>query len=195
LMPVDSLKIKGRHNWSNCMAALALCQAIGLRFNKLLFGCKTYRGEPHRCELLATINDVQYFDDGKGTNVGATLAALQGLGKPTILIAGGDGKGQDFTPLAAAVAHHARAVLLIGRDAPAIRAAIQKAATQAEVLIEDCASLEAATHRAYELAQAGDAVILSPACASFDQFINYLHRSQVFASTVLSIEHQHGVAA
>ncbi len=188
LMPVDTLKIRGAHNWANALAALALCHAIGLRLNKALYGCKTYTGEAHRCELVATINSVEYYDDGKGTNVGATVAALSGMGKPVVLIAGGDGKGQDFAPLAPAVTKFARAVILIGRDGPAIKQAIARAAHDADVTVLDCESLSQATQRASELAQAGDAVMLSPACASFDQFKNYVHRSEVFVQSVEAVK-------
>jgi UDP-N-acetylmuramoylalanine--D-glutamate ligase len=188
LMPVDTLKIKGAHNWANALAALSLCHAIGLRLNKALYGCKTYSGEAHRFELIATINNIEYYDDGKGTNVGATVAALSGMGKPVVLIAGGDGKGQDFAPLATAVARYARAVVLIGRDGPTIKQAIARAAHDADVVIHECDSLSQATERASELAQAGDAVMLSPACASFDQFKNYVHRSQVFLQAVEALK-------
>eukprot|EP01034_Spumella_vulgaris_P039223 gene39222-48446_t len=133
LMPSDALQIRGLHNASNALAALALCRAIGLPFAPLLHGLREYRGEPHRVELVASINEVEYYDDSKGTNVGATVAALNGLGKSftganqrLLLIAGGDGKGQEFNPLAEPVSRYVRAVLLIGRDAPALRAALEQ---------------------------------------------------------------------
>ena len=187
LMPADALKIRGRHNAANALAALALCRAIGLPLAPLLHGLRDYAGEPHRVELVTTIDAVEYYDDSKGTNVGATVAALNGLGSSLggdsqrlILIAGGDGKGQDFAPLAEPVARYVRAVLLIGKDAASMRAAI----TPAGVVVEDCASLEQAVQRAAELAQEGDAVLLSPACASLDMFRNYGHRAQVFVDAV-----------
>jgi UDP-N-acetylmuramoylalanine--D-glutamate ligase len=190
LMPADALKIRGLHNAVNALAALSLCRAIGLPLAPLLHGLREYSGEPHRVELVSTIGGVEYYDDSKGTNVGATVAALNGLGSlqgghsnRLVLIAGGDGKGQDFKPLAEPVAKYARAVLLIGRDAGAIRAAVE----QPGVELIDCATLEEAVQRASELAQSGDAVLLSPACASLDMFRNYAHRAQVFVDTVREI--------
>ena len=190
LMPADALHIRGIHNASNALAALALCRACGLPLAPLLHGLREYAGEPHRVELVATIDGVDYYDDSKGTNVGATVAALQGLGKAfagadqqILLIAGGDGKGQDFSPLAQPVAAYARAVLLIGRDAPAVRAAIDATGVPAF----DLDDLPQAVRRAAGLARAGDAVLLSPACASLDMFTNYAHRAQVFVETVRDI--------
>ena len=190
LMPADALKIRGQHNASNALAALALCRAIGLPLAALLHGLRDYQGEPHRVELVTAINDVEYYDDSKGTNVGATAAALNGLGKSfagagqrLLLIAGGEGKGQDFTPLAEPVARYARAVLLIGRDAPALRSALAPSGVD----LIDCATLPLAVLKARDLAQAGDAVLLSPACASFDMFKNYGHRAEVFIDAVRDI--------
>ena len=188
LMPADALQIRGIHNASNALAALALCRAIGLPFAPLLHGLREYRGQPHRVELVGAINQVEYYDDSKGTNVGATVAALIGLGKAftgenqrLVLIAGGDGKGQDFAPLAEPVSRYVRAVLLIGRDGPQIRAALEESG----VTLVDCGTdLPLAVQRAAELAQPGDAVLLSPACASMDMFKNYAHRAQVFVDTV-----------
>jgi UDP-N-acetylmuramoylalanine--D-glutamate ligase len=195
LMPADALKIRGQHNAVNALAALALCRAIGLPLAPLLHGLRDYHGEPHRVELVTTIGGVEYYDDSKGTNVGATVAALSGLGasqggaaRQLVLIAGGDGKGQDFSPLAQAVAKYARAVLLIGKDAPQIRAAV----AQAGVELIDCPTLEAAVLRASELAHSGDAVLLSPACASFDMFSGYAHRAQVFVDAVKEIAMSRG---
>ncbi len=190
LMPVDALKIRGQHNAINALSALALCRAIGLPFAQLLHGLRDYHGEPHRVEHVMTIGGVDYYDDSKGTNVGATVAALNGLGASQdgasnhlVLIAGGDGKGQDFSPLADPVAKYARAVILIGKDADNIRAALQ--ATGVDMI--NCATLEEATQKAAELAQSGDAVLLSPACASLDMFKNYAHRAQVFVDEVREI--------
>ncbi len=189
LMPADALQIRGRHNAANALAALALCRAIGLPLAPLLHGLREYRGEPHRVELVANVGGIDYYDDSKGTNVGATVAALKGLGlmqggaSRLVLVAGGDGKGQDFAPLKDPVARFVRAVVLIGKDAPAIREALQ----QAGVELTDCDTLEAAVQRATELAQAGDAVLLSPACASLDMFKNYAHRAQVFVDAVREI--------
>lgn len=189
LMPADALHIRGTHNATNALAALALARAIGLPMAQLLHGLREYQGEPHRVELIATLNDVAYFDDSKGTNVGATVAAIRGLDQRVVLIAGGDGKGQDFSPLAAPVAQSARAVFLIGRDAPAIRAAL----ADAGVPLHDCATLEDAVQAAAKVAQPGDAVLLSPACASLDMFRNYAHRAEVFHDAVSALAAQAGV--
>ncbi|PKB23718.1 UDP-N-acetylmuramoyl-L-alanine--D-glutamate ligase [Janthinobacterium sp. 64] len=195
LMPADALKIRGQHNASNALAALALCRAIGLPFAPLLHGLREYQGEPHRVELITAVGDVEYYDDSKGTNVGATVAALFGLGKAfggaeqrLVLIAGGDGKGQDFSPLAEPVSRYVRAVVLIGRDAPALRAALEPAGVD----IVDCSTLPEAVKRASGLALAGDAVLLSPACASLDMFKNYAHRAQVFVDAVRDIALENG---
>ncbi|MEC5215844.1 UDP-N-acetylmuramoylalanine--D-glutamate ligase [Actimicrobium sp. GrIS 1.19] len=183
LMPSDALKIRGQHNAVNTLAALALCRAIGLPLAPLLHGLRDYHGEPHRVELIATIGEVAWYDDSKGTNVGATVAALKGLGQELhgklVLIAGGEGKGQDFSPLAAPVARHVRTVLLIGKDAAVLRAALD-----GDVALIDCDSLEQAVERAAAIAQPGDAVLLSPACASFDMFTSYVHRAAVFGDAV-----------
>ncbi|MBS1170011.1 MAG: UDP-N-acetylmuramoyl-L-alanine--D-glutamate ligase [Burkholderiaceae bacterium] len=196
LMPAEALKIRGRHNASNALAALALCRAIGLPFASLLHGLREYRGEPHRVEPVQNIGGVEYFDDSKGTNVGATVAALQGLGagserRRLVLIAGGDGKGQDFSPLAKPVAEYVHTVLLIGKDAPAIRAALQGSG----VALFDCSTLEEAVARAAEVVQPGDNVLLSPACASMDMFRNYAHRAQVFVDAVREIALARGEVA
>jgi UDP-N-acetylmuramoylalanine--D-glutamate ligase len=190
LMPADALHIRGLHNASNALAALALCRACGLPLAPLLHGLREYQGEPHRVQLIAGIDGVDYYDDSKGTNVGATVAALEGLGKSfgeadrqIVLIAGGDGKGQDFAPLAGPCSRYVRAVLLIGRDAPALKAAIEPSG----VPCFDLASLPEATRRAAGLAKSGDVVLLSPACASLDMFTNYAHRAQVFVDAVREI--------
>jgi UDP-N-acetylmuramoylalanine--D-glutamate ligase len=195
LMPADALRIRGLHNASNALAALALCRAVGLPLAPLLHGLREYQGEPHRVELVASIDNVDYYDDSKGTNVGATVAALEGLGKSfagadqqILLIAGGDGKGQDFTPLAGPCSRYVRAVLLIGRDAPQVRAAIEPTG----VPLFDLAGLPEAVRRASGLARAGDVVLLSPACASLDMFTNYAHRAQVFVDAVREIALEKG---
>jgi len=185
LMPADALRIHGRHNACNALAALALASAVGCTLGPMLFGLREYRGEPHRMQSLGTVADVEYFDDSKGTNVGATLAALHGLGlqRRLILILGGQGKGQDFGPLAHPVARYARAVLVIGADAPALHAAL----ASSQVPLHDAQSLQEAVAQAAALAQAGDAVLLSPACASLDMFRDYSHRAQVFADAVAAL--------
>ncbi|HEY1044424.1 MAG TPA: UDP-N-acetylmuramoyl-L-alanine--D-glutamate ligase [Telluria sp.] len=195
LMPADALQIRGIHNASNALAALALCRSANLPLAPLLHGLREYKGEPHRVELVASIDAVDYYDDSKGTNVGATVAALNGLGKAfggsdqkIVLIAGGDGKGQDFAPLAVPVSRYVRAVVLIGRDAPAIRAALDGAGVE----LVDCVTLADAVVRARNAARAGDAVLLSPACASLDMFTNYAHRAQVFVDAVREIALEKG---
>ncbi|KWI49840.1 UDP-N-acetylmuramoylalanine--D-glutamate ligase [Burkholderia pseudomultivorans] len=180
LMPADALRIRGLHNAANALAAFALARAIDLPAAPLLHGLREYRGEAHRVEVIATIDDVDYVDDSKGTNVGATVAALDGLAQKIVLIAGGDGKGQDFAPLIAPVARWCRAVMLIGRDAPALRDTL----AETGVPLADHATLEGAVHAAAALAEPGDAVLLSPACASLDMFRNYAHRADVFRAAV-----------
>jgi UDP-N-acetylmuramoylalanine--D-glutamate ligase len=184
LMPADALRIRGRHNALNALAALALASAIGCPLAPMLHALREYRGEPHRVEYVATIDGVDAFDDSKGTNVGATVAALTGLQEPPVLIAGGDGKGQDFAPLAAAVAGRARAVVLIGRDA----AVIERALAGTGVRLERAAGMDEAVRQAYAAARKGDAVLLSPACASYDMFRNFGHRGEAFVAAVRALE-------
>ncbi|MBY0453616.1 MAG: UDP-N-acetylmuramoyl-L-alanine--D-glutamate ligase [Burkholderiaceae bacterium] len=185
LMPADALRIRGRHNAINALAALALAQAAGCALAPMLYGLREYRGEPHRVEPIGLINGIEYFDDSKGTNVGATVAALTGLGadRRVVVILGGEGKGQDFSPLAAPVARHVRAVVLIGRDAPLIAAALRDTG----VPLLDAASLPEAVQSAAKQARAGDAVLMSPACASFDMFKDYEHRARVFCEAVQAL--------
>ena len=185
LMPADALRIRGRHNAVNALAALALAHAAGVAIAPMLFELREYRGEPHRVESVGIVDDVEYFDDSKGTNVGATVAALNGLGvdRRLVLILGGDGKGQDFSPLLTPVAQYAKAVMLIGRDAPLIEAALQSA----QVPLIHASDLPDAVQRAARLAKAGDAVLLSPACASWDMFDGYAHRAQVFCNAVQAL--------
>jgi UDP-N-acetylmuramoylalanine--D-glutamate ligase len=181
-MPADALRIRGRHNALNALAALALATAAGCQLGPMLYGLREYRGEPHRVEPVAIVDQVEYFDDSKGTNVGATVAALIGLGEErrVVVILGGDGKGQDFSPLADPVRKYARAVVLIGRDAPLIEAAL--ASTGISML--HAGSLPEAVTMAAGRAHPGDAVLLSPACASFDMFKDYEHRAKVFCEAV-----------
>jgi UDP-N-acetylmuramoylalanine--D-glutamate ligase len=184
--PADALRIKGRHNASNALAAIALTSSIGLPMSSLLHGLREYQGEPHRVQSVSIIDGVEYIDDSKGTNVGATIAALIGLSEITgqqakiVLIAGGEGKGQDFQPLLEPVARFAKAVILIGRDAPLIK----KAILSSGVNILEVDTLESAVLQASELTRTGDMVLLSPACASFDMFKDYAHRADVFVNTV-----------
>jgi len=192
LMPADALRIRGRHNAVNALAALALATSTGASLASMLFGLREYKGEPHRVEPVAIVNEVEYFDDSKGTNVGATVAALLGLGaeRRVVVILGGEGKGQDFSPLAEPVARYARAVVLIGRDAPLIREEIKACG----VPMIDASTLPEAVNAAKDIAQAGDAVLLSPACASFDMFRDYPHRAQVFCQAVAEIAEAAGQA-
>lgn len=185
LMPADALHIRGRHNASNALAALALASAAGCALGPMLFGLRQYRGEPHRVQHVGSLNGVEFFDDSKGTNVGATVAALNGLGpeRRLVLILGGEGKGQDFSPLATPVRQFARAVVLIGRDAPLIRQAL----ADTSVALLDAPSMERAVDLANAQAHAGDAVLMSPACASFDMFRDYAHRAQVFCDAVAEL--------
>lgn len=182
LLALADLPLAGRHNAANALAALALCEGgLDIAPQRLINGLLAFRGLPHRVELVAERADgVRFYDDSKGTNVGATVAALAGMDCPVVLIAGGDGKGQDFSPLAAVFASKARAVVLIGRDAGRIEAAV----AGCSVAIEHAVDLDAAVLRANALAQTGDAVLLSPACASLDMFRNYAHRAEVFVAAV-----------
>ena len=193
LIPADALRIRGRHNAVNALAALALASAAGCSLAPMLYGLREYRGEPHRVEPVAIVNGVEYFDDSKGTNVGATVAALTGLGaeRRLVVILGGEGKGQDFAPLAVPVARYARAVVLIGRDAPLIRAALQDTG----VALLDAETLPLAVALATQHARQGDAVLMSPACASFDMFKDYEHRAHVFCSAVRTLADDAGQSA
>lgn len=184
LMPAAEVPLAGDHNLANVLAALALCDAIGLALGPMLEAVRRFRGLPHRVEKVAERRDgVVFYDDSKGTNVGATLAALQGLGRRVVLIAGGDGKGQDFTPLAPAFREHARAVVLIGRDAARIEAETRASG----VPFVFAADMDEAVREAAAIAAAGEAVLLSPACASLDMYRNYAHRAEVFVAAVLRL--------
>lgn len=196
LMPVDALRIRGRHNAANALAALALASSTGAALGPMLHGLREYRGEPHRVEPVAIIDEVEYFDDSKGTNVGATLAAVNGLGaeRRLVVILGGDGKGQDFTPLAAPLARFARAVVYIGRDAARIRAAVGQALADENIPQLDAATLPAAVALASQQARSGDAVLMSPACASLDMFDNYEHRARVFVDAVGALAAERGTS-
>jgi UDP-N-acetylmuramoylalanine--D-glutamate ligase len=183
LMPVRELKMRGAHNQSNALAALALGHAVGLPFQPMLDALRGFAGLPHRCQWVGERNGVSYYDDSKATNVGAALAAIEGLGADIdgklVLIAGGDGKGADFSALRAPVANYCRAVVLLGRDADRVAAALGGAIPQSKVQ-----SLEEAVRRCAELARPGDAVLLSPACASLDMFKNFEERGRLFAQAV-----------
>jgi UDP-N-acetylmuramoylalanine--D-glutamate ligase len=181
----DALKITGQHNAMNALAALALISPIALDPEKVSHALSTFEGLPHRMAHVATVAGVLFIDDSKATNVGAVVAALVGLGRMAVLIAGGEGKGQDFSPLAAPVKAYARGVVLIGVDGKKIFDAIKDTGVPI-VFVE---SLQEAVPAAQKLANAGDAVLLSPACASFDMFRNYTHRSEVFVNAVKELAH------
>ncbi len=195
LMPADALRIRGRHNAANALAALALCTAAGLPLAPMLHGLREYRGEPHRVQHIGTLDGVDFYDDSKGTNVGATVAALSGLGADRapaklVVILGGDGKGQDFSPLRAPLLQHARAVALIGRDAPAIESVL----VDSGLAMQRHEALEAATAWAFAQAHSGDSVLLSPACASLDMFRNYAHRAEVFVAAAEALAAEKGAS-
>ena len=179
LMPVSELRIKGGHNTANALAALALGEAAGLPMPAMLEALHEFRGLPHRMEFVAEVKGVSWYDDSKGTNVGATLAAVQGVTQPLVLIAGGDGKGQDFAPLKAALAGKARTVVLLGKDAALIEQALADAMPVKRVM-----DMEGAVQAAGEIARPGDMALLSPACSSLDMFENFEHRGRVFAAAV-----------
>ena len=183
ILALADLRIHGAHNAANALAAVALCRAIGVPLEPLADGLREFGGLPHRLQRIALRRGVAWFDDSKGTNVGATIAALDGLDRRSVLILGGEGKGQDFSALRGPVSRHARAALLIGRDAALIEAALAGSG----VALERCASLEDAVARAALLASDGDAVLLSPACASFDMFRDYRARGEAFAAAVRAL--------
>jgi UDP-N-acetylmuramoylalanine--D-glutamate ligase len=178
IIEAAALPIHGWHNAANALAACALASSMDVPVDALASGLKSFKGLPHRLQLVDTRAGVEWYDDSKGTNVGATIAALKGLARPTLLILGGDGKGQDFSPLAPVVAQFARKTLLIGRDAPLLEKALAGLPT------ERCRSLEDAVDRAAAYARPGEAVLLSPACASLDMFRDYKHRGDIFAEAV-----------
>lgn len=191
LMPTDALRVRGQHNAQNALAALALVRCLGMGWAGMLHGLRDYGGEPHRAEYVRSIGGVDFINDSKGTNVGATVAALEGMGQGVVLIAGGVGKGQDFSPLAKVVKQHARAVVLIGQDA----AIIEQALSSTGVPVEHADTLALAVSRSYALAEPGDAVLLSPACASLDMFQNYGHRGRCFVEEVGELALDHGEVA
>ncbi|MCC7547206.1 MAG: UDP-N-acetylmuramoyl-L-alanine--D-glutamate ligase [Burkholderiales bacterium] len=180
LMPVSRLRVTGLHNAANALAALALLRAVDLPYPTLLEALSRFEGLPHRVQKVAEIDGITFYDDSKGTNVGATVAALNGMRQKVVLIAGGDGKGQDFSPLRQALMRQARALVLIGRDAERIAEAVEGV----DVPMLRARDMDEAVRAGHEQAREGDAVLLSPACASFDMFRNYEHRAQVFVQAV-----------
>lgn len=184
LVALAELQLSGLHNAANAMAALALCEAVGVAPGRLVAPLKTFKGLPHRVETVAEIDGVLYVDDSKGTNVGATLAAIEGMGRPVAIVLGGDGKGQDFSPLKPALEKHGRAVALIGRDAAAIGMALEGSGVPTRIV----GDMESAVRWLAAQAAAGDCVLLSPACASLDMYKNYAHRAQVFIDAVKGLQ-------
>jgi UDP-N-acetylmuramoylalanine--D-glutamate ligase len=200
LCKASELKITGQHNVANALAAVALCRAVGIEKTEIINALRDFKGLPHRVEWVANIDDIDFYDDSKGTNVGATCAAILGMTKnvnghcnpqKVVLIAGGDGKGQDFSPLASALQANSRAVVLIGRDAPLIETVLAKT----NISIYHAADLPEAVNIAKKIAKTGDAVLLSPACASFDMFKNYVHRAEVFVEAVKQLQQENIKAA
>lgn len=180
LMRANEVRIPGRHNLANALAALALGVASSLPMSAMLQALREFPGLPHRCQWVAKINGINYYEDSKGTNVGATLAAIEGMpGEKVVLIAGGQGKGQDFSSMRDAVANRCRAVVLIGEDAPLLAKALERTAA-----LSHAASMAEAVAQAAALARPGDSVLLSPACASFDMFRNYIDRGESFVAAV-----------
>jgi UDP-N-acetylmuramoylalanine--D-glutamate ligase len=180
LMNIASLQLTGLHNASNALAAMALCRQIGIEHPPILQTLYAFKGLPHRVQWVANVDEVDYFDDSKGTNVGATCAAIAGFNQPIVLIAGGDGKGQDFKPLADVVKGKVKALVLIGKDATLIESIL----IETEIPMYRAIDLSEAVNIAKKMAKAGDAVLLSPACASIDMFRNYVHRAEVFVAAV-----------
>lgn len=191
LMPADAMRVRGRHNVLNAQAAMALVRALGCGWAAMLHALRDYGGEPHRMEAIRSISGVEFINDSKGTNVGATVAALQGLDRPVVLIAGGLAKGQDFTALAHAAKKQARSVVLLGQDAHTIASALD--ATGVE--FSHAATMAQAVEQAFGLARPGDVVLLSPACASMDMFKNYVHRGQSFVDQVIELALDQGEVA
>jgi UDP-N-acetylmuramoylalanine--D-glutamate ligase len=190
LMPADALRIRGRHNAMNALAALALCQTVTPALAPLLHGLREFQGAAHRMQWTGNVQGVDFVNDSKGTNVGATVAGLQGLGLPLVLIAGGDGKGQDFSPLEQPIRAHAKAVVTLGRDGPAIAEIARKAG----VPTQSADSMSGAVRLAFELAKPNAVVLLSPACASFDMFANYRARGHEFCNAVEALACEAGLS-
>lgn len=189
LMPVEALRIHGKHNAANALAALALASSTGAPMGAMLYALREYRGEPHRMQSLQIIEGVEYFDDSKGTNVGATVAALEGLGaeRSIVLILGGLGKGQDFSPLIKPLERFVKAVVLMGQDADLIAQVL----AHTQVPLHKVGSMQEAVRASAQCAKSGDAVLLSPACASMDMFKDYAHRAEAFAAAVQALSWGH----
>jgi UDP-N-acetylmuramoylalanine--D-glutamate ligase len=192
LMPADALRIRGQHNAINSLAAIALASTCGAGMAAMLYALREYMGEPHRLQTIGVINDIEYVDDSKGTNVGATVAAMNSLGmhRNIVAILGGDAKGQDFGPLLEPLRKFARAVVLIGKDAPHI----QQILNGVEFPVLHAVDMASAVAKASEQARTGDTVLLSPACSSLDMFKNYEERGQIFSDCVHALVFEEGHA-
>jgi UDP-N-acetylmuramoylalanine--D-glutamate ligase len=192
LMPADALRIRGQHNALNALAALALASTCSNGLAKMLHGLREYTGEPHRLSSVAVLNDIEYFNDSKGTNVGASVAAVNSLGaeRKLVVILGGDGKGQDFSPLGDPLKQYARAVVLIGRDARVL----QEALSSYDIPMHHADNMQQAVEWATHHAHTGDAVLLSPACASLDMYTNYVARAHDFVQAVQQLAVMEGQA-
>lgn len=188
LMPADAMRVRGTHNALNALAAMQLCKAIGITYTPLLTALRNYEAHPHRSCYVRTIQGVDFVDDSKGTNVGATYAALTGIGRPVVIILGGVGKGQDFSPLIVPIQQYARAVLLIGQD----KGLIHDILVSTQKPLVSVKTLEEAVQTSMQYAQEGDVVLLSPACASLDMFKNYHHRGQAFVQAVDQLASDYG---
>lgn len=190
LIPADALQLRGQHNMLNALAALALVESIGCSISRVLYGLREYKGEPHRAEAIGILKGVEYFDDSKGTNVGATVAAISGLGigRKIVVILGGDGKGQDFSPLVDVVSKFVRAVVFMGKDKNIIHDALKTI----DIPKASVNSMAQAVVAAEKFSQIGDAVLLSPACSSLDMFENYEHRGHEFRTEVWGSSGRHG---
>ena len=184
LIKTSDLAVTGSHNVANALAALALCHAVGVTLGPLLHALRKFGGLPHRMEKVAAFNGITFYDDSKGTNVGATVAALNSITQKKVLIIGGDGKQQDFSPLKEAVSKHVRAVVMIGKDAGRIAAVIGECG----VSLYSAVTMEDAVQKSFTLAKSGDVVLMSPACASTDMFRNYIHRAEIYISAIKSLE-------
>ncbi|AEP37027.1 UDP-N-acetylmuramoyl-L-alanine--D-glutamate ligase [Taylorella asinigenitalis] len=201
LMPVDAMKIRGHHNVLNAMAAIQLCQSVGLPLEPLLAALRDYEAQPHRCTYVRDINGVIFIDDSKGTNVGATVAAIDGMYRNLVVILGGEGKGQDFTPLNESLQKRVpdglRGLVLLGKHKDLLKSSfhVKDGLFANSVPVKEVQSIEQAVHEAFALAQAGDLVLLSPACASTDMFKNYHERGVKFADAVEELARTKGEMA
>lgn len=184
LIRISELAVTGLHNVANALAALALCHAVGVPHSPILNALRKFSGLPHRMEKITIFSGITFYNDSKATNVGATVAAINSIAQKKILILGGDGKQQNFSPLREAVSKYVRAIILIGKDARKIIAVMDGCG----VPLYSAATLEDAVQKSFALAQKGDAVLMSPACASTDMFRNYIHRAEVFVKAVKDLE-------